>query len=219
MPIKIDARTRSERGRHVHPLRREGMVPAVVYGHNVEPQALVADAKLLERAWQRAGRTQLVDLAIDGHRPRKVLVREFQISPRTGRPMHADFFAVNLREKLTADVPVMLVGEAPAVSDQKIGTLQQVMTSLKVECLPADLPGQFNVDVSGLDAIDAGVHVRDIEVPQGVALVHIDPDELVVKVAALRVSLEEEEAAAAEEAAEEGAPTAEGAETPAAETE
>ncbi len=206
--IDLPAKTRDQRGSHNGPLRREGLVPAVLYGHNVEPRALTAPAALLHRVWMRAGRTQLIDLSVDGGRAQKVLVREMQIDPRTNKPIHADFFAVNLREKLTADVPVVVTGESPAVVDAKIGTLQQLLNTLRIECLPADLPGQFSVDVSGLMEIDSGIHVRDIELPDGVALVHVDPDELVVKVAALRIIEEEPEVAPAE--GEEEAAAAEG---------
>jgi large subunit ribosomal protein L25 len=170
----------------------------------------------------RAGRTQLVDLSVDGGRAQKVLVREMQIDPRSNRPIHADLFAVNLLEKLTAEVPVVLAGESPAVVDAKVGTLQQLVNTLRVESLPADLPAQFTVDVSGLTEIDQGIHVRDIPLPEGVTLVHVDPDELVVKVAALRIAVEgeAEEAAAAAEAAEaaEEAAAAEGGAEPTAET-
>src|SRR5665213_1320261 len=158
--IELAATTREERGSNNKPLRREGLVPAVLYGHNVLPRAIAAPAGLLHRVWMRAGRTQLVDLSVDGGRAQKVLVREMQIDPRTNRPIHADFFAVNLKEKLTAEVPVVLVGESPAVVDSKVGTLQQLVTALRVECLPADLPSQFSVDVTGLVEIDQGVHVH-----------------------------------------------------------
>jgi large subunit ribosomal protein L25 len=206
--IELQATSREARGNHNRALRRTGKVPAVLYGHNVDPWPIEAEARVLRRVWMHAGRTQLVDLKVDGGRAQKVLVREMQVDPRTGNPIHADFFAVNLREKLTADVPVVIVGESPAVVDAKIGTLQQLITSLRIECLPSDLPSQFNVDVSVLMEIDAGIHVRDIVLPEGVALVHIDVDELVVKVSALRLVTEEEvEAAEAAEAAE-----AEGAE-------
>jgi large subunit ribosomal protein L25 len=200
--IDLPARTREQRGSHNKPLRREGLVPAVLYGHNVEPRAITTQAAVLHKVWMRAGRTQLIDLSVDGARAQKVLVREMQIDPRTNRPIHADFFAVNLREKLTADVPVVITGESPAVVDAKVGTLQQLINTLRIECLPADLPSQFSVDVSGLVEIDSGVHVRDIQLPEGVALVHIDPDELVVKVAALRIVEEEPEVAPAEGEAE-----------------
>ncbi len=210
--IDLQAATREQRGSHNKPLRREGLVPAVLYGHNVEPRAIVAPARLLHRVWMRAGRTQLIDLHVDGGRPQKVLVREMQLNPRTNRPIHADFFAVNLLEKLTAEVPVVITGESPAVVDSKVGTLQQLINTLRVECLPADLPAQFSVDVSGLLEIDAGIHVRDIVMPEGVALVHIDPDELVVKVTALRIVEEELEVVAEEGEAE--AAAAEGAAEP-----
>ena len=201
--IELQATTREQGGSHNKPLRRDGLVPAVLYGHNVEPRAIAAPAQVLHRVWMRAGRTQLIDLTVDGGRAQKVLVREIQVNPRTGRTIHADFFAVNLREKLTADVPVVITGESPAVVDAKVGTLQQLINTLRIECLPADLPAQFSVDVSGLLEIDSGIHVREIELPEGVALVHIDPDELVVKVAALRIVEEEPEVVA-----EEGAPEA-----------
>ena len=203
--IELPAKTREERGSHNKPLRRDGLVPAVLYGHNVEPLAITAPAPLLHRVWMRAGRTQLIDLSVDGGRAQKVLVREMQIDPRTNRPIHADFFAVNLLEKLTADVPVVITGESPAVVDAKVGTLQQLINTLRIECLPADLPAQFSVDVSGLLEIDSGIHVRDITMPEGVALVHIDPDELVVKIAALRIVEEEPEVAAPEAEGEVGA--------------
>ncbi|MBJ7610119.1 MAG: 50S ribosomal protein L25 [Candidatus Dormibacteraeota bacterium] len=200
--IELQASSRDERGSHNKPLRREGKVPAVLYGHKIQPRAISADARVLHRVWMRAGRTHLIDLKVDGGRAQKVLVREMQIDPRTNHPIHADFFAVNLREKLTADVPVVVTGESPAVVDTKIGTLQQLITTLRVECLPADLPAQFSVDVSELTEIDMGIHVRDLVLPEGVALIHAEVDELVVKVSALRVLAEEdEEAEAGDEAA------------------
>jgi large subunit ribosomal protein L25 len=208
--IQLQATTREERGHRNRALRRAGKVPAILYGHNVDPRPIEAEARVLHRVWMSAGRTHLVDLRVDGGRAQKVLVRDMQVDPRTGTPIHADFFAVNLREKLTADVPVVVVGESPAVVDAKIGTLQQLITTLRIECLPSDLPAQFTVDVSGLMEIDSGIHVRDIVLPDGVAFVHVDEDELVVKVSALRLVTEEEvEAAEAAEAAEaEGEATA-----------
>ena len=209
MATKIDLAA-SERDAHASPksIRRGGGVPGVIYGHNVESRPIQADAAAFAKVWHRAGQTQLVDLKIDGGRAQRVLVRDVQVSPRTGRPIHVDFFAVNLREKLTADVPLRITGEAPAVVDTKVGQLLELLTAIHVECLPADLPAHVDVDVSGLGEIDAAVHVRDLALPEGVALVHTDPDEVVVKIAPLRVAAEEEEAEAAA-AAEGEAPSAE----------
>ncbi len=215
--LALEATRRSETGRHVRALRRRGLVPAVLYGHRVESTPLAIEERRLQRIWRRAGNSHLVDLKLDGGRARKVLIRELQIDPRTAGVLHADLFAVNLREKLVVDVPVIPVGDAPAVSEMKIGVLQQLLSSLRVECLPGDIPAQLTVDISGLANIDDGIHVREIQLPEGVALAHgVEPEELVVKVAALRVAEIEEEAEAAPEAEAEGGPAA--AEAPVEET-
>ena len=204
--LALDASRRSETGRHVRALRRQGLVPAVLYGHRVEPVSLTIDARRLQRVWHRAGRSNLVDLKLDGGRARKVLIRELQVDPRTAGLLHVDLFAVNLREKLTVDVPLVPAGEAPAVAELKVGVLQQLMTTLKVECLPGDIPSQLTVDVSELREIDDSVHLRDVPLPEGVALAHgHDPEELVLKVAPVRIAEPLEEAEAPAEAPVEGA--------------
>ena len=198
--LTLTAHTRSERGRHVQAMRRLGQVPAVLYGRDLPSQAICADTGALVRVWQRAGRTHLIDLSIDGGGPRKVLFHDLQIDPRTARPLHADFFAVNLRERLEVDVPVRTVGDAPAVTQLKVGSLQQVLVTLRIEALPGNLPDHLTVDVTGLAEVDAAVRVRDVVLPEGVSLAsHVDPDEVVVKIAALRAVAAEEIAPAAVE--------------------
>jgi len=172
----------------------------VVYGHRQTAISIQADAKEIDRIWQRAGRTHLVDLSVEGQPLMRVLIRELQRSPRNGRPLHADFFAVNLLEKLTAEVPLVLTGESPAVTDLKVGQLLQTMNMVKVECLPTDLPPQITVDVSGLGAVEDSITVGDLTLPQGVTLVSAEDSEVVVKVAPLRVREEAEEAAPEAEA-------------------
>ena len=212
--ISLSARPRTETGRHVHALRREGGVPAVLYGHKVAPQALVLDAKEMERTWHHAGRTHLVDVHVEGQRgAKKALIKDIQFQPRSGHMLHVDLFAVNLREKITSDVPVIVVGESPAVQ-LKVGQVQQVVSSLRVEALPADLPAQLTVDISGLTEVDQAVTLGEIELPKNVALVHADLSETVVKIAAVRVR---EEEPAAEAAAAEGEAPAGAEETPSGE--
>jgi large subunit ribosomal protein L25 len=149
-----------------------------------------------------------------------VMIREIQFSPRTGALIHADFFAPNLRQKTIADVPVVLVGEAPAV-EQKLGLLLQVAATLKIECLPGDLPSQLHADVGGLDILDSHLLAADVELPPKVTLLS-DPGEVVAKIAGRRgkgMELPEEEVAEAAEAAEGGAaePAAAGSATESAE--
>lgn len=205
MSFSISARPRDQRGRHLGSLRREGVLPAVVYGHQYPSLAIETDLRELERLYHRAGRTQLIDLAVEGKRTRKVLIREMQINPRSGRVVHVDFFAPNLSEKTTADVPVVLVGESPAVA-AKQGVVLQIVSTVHVEALPADLPGQITADVAVLDHAEASITAGDLALPSGVTLL-VEPTEVVAKISARRVrEVEEEleaEAAAAEEAAEE----------------
>lgn len=204
--LALPASPRTELHRHAHALRRRGLVPGVLYGHNVAPQTVSVEARTLQRVWKAAGSSNLIDLTLDGGRARKVLIRELQVDPRTADLVHVDLFAVNLREKLTVDVPVVPVGESPAVAVEKVGVLQQILTTLKVECLPGDIPAQLTVDVSGLGAVDDGVHIGEVPLPSGVALASgVNPDELILKVSPVRVAVEEAEAAPEEAAAEEGA--------------
>jgi large subunit ribosomal protein L25 len=171
---------------------------------------LLLDGHEFQRVFARAGRSHLVDLVIDGGSPNKVLVREIQTHPRRSGPIHVDLYQVSMREKLHADIPVRITGESPAVK-RGDGDLLQAIHQLRVECLPGDIPEAFAVDVSGLDQVDAGIRVEDLEVPKGVTIL-VDPDELIVKVAPRREMAAEEEAAPEEAAAEaeEGAAAEEG---------
>ena len=208
--MKLEAglrdKTRGSNGR----LRREGKLPAVVYGRNVKTQPLVLDAHEFDRVLARAGHTQLVDLAVEGAKtPRKVLIKEVQISPRRFTPVHVDFHAVSMREKLQVEVPVVLHGEPEPVRVGD-GDVLHIHHNLRVESLPADLPERIDIDISGLAEIDAGVRVSEIKPPPGVTIL-ADPEELIVKITVRRdmaAELEAEEAAEGE-AAIEGAPEAE----------
>ena len=182
-------------------LRAGGGVPGVIYGHRVDPVSVTLPRREFERAFHRVGRTQLLDLKIDGEgSSRKVLIREVQYDPRVGGVVHVDFYQVNLKEKITADVPVVLVGESPAVQ-RRDGELQQNVNSLRVSCLPADIPEHVEVDVSGLEAVDDAIRVSQLNVPADVEILS-DPEELVVKIAVIREVEEEEPEAAEGEAAE-----------------
>jgi large subunit ribosomal protein L25 len=213
--LKLSASLREITGKRSRRLRHEGVLPAVLYGHQSKATPIALDQKEFQSVFARAGRTHLVDLAVDGGRAVKVLVREVQTHPRLLGPIHVDLYHVSLREKLQAEVPVVITGESPAVK-RGDGDLLFTLHTVKVECLPADIPESITVDVSGLEEIDAAIRLGEVAPPENVAILG-DPEELIVKVASKRIAaeLEAEEAAAAEEAAE-GAPEAEGAEPAAA---
>src|ERR1700716_3233408 len=218
----LEITPRAELRKQTRALRARGGVPAVIYGHRVDPGPVTLPRREFERAFHKVGRTQLLDLKIDGEGgSRKVLVREVQYDPRANVVIHVDFYQVNLKEKIQADVPVVLVGEAPAVL-RRDGELQQNINSLRVSCLPADIPEHIEVDVSGLEAVDDAIRVSQLNVPPECEVLS-DPEELVVKIGVIReveeepaVTAEEEEGAVEGEAGEgaEGAAAAEGGEAP-----
>jgi large subunit ribosomal protein L25 len=207
----LEITPRTELRKQNRGLRAAGGVPGVVYGHRVDTVSVTLPRREFERAFHKVGRTQLLDLKIDGEgSPRKVLVREVQYDPRGRGVLHVDFYQVNLKEKITAEVPVVLVGESPAVQ-RRDGELQQNVNSLRVSCLPADIPEHVEVDVSGLEALDDAIRVGLLYVPAEVEILN-DPEELVVKIAVIReieeeepVEVEGEEGEAAEGEAAEGA--------------
>lgn len=210
--LKLSAHAREITGKRSRRLRLEGALPGVLYGHQSKSTPIALDLREFQTIYGRAGHTHLVDLAIDGGRSVKVLVREVQTHPRRLGPIHVDLYRVNLRDKLAADVPIVITGESPAVK-QGDGDLLIALHQVRVECLPADIPESVQVDVSGLTELDSGIRLSEITLPEGVTLL-TDPEELIVKVAAKKAAMEvaAEEAAEAEAAAAlEEAPEAEAA--------
>ncbi len=219
--MQLKASTRELLGKRTRRLHRQGKLAAVVYGHNSKPTPLVLDRLEFQKVFVKSGRTHLVDLVVDGDRTQRVLVREIQTHPRRLGPIHVDFYAVNLEEKITVEVPVHLTGESAAVKRGDADILQPIH-ALRVECLPTAIPESFEVDLTPLEEIDSELRVSDLSVPKGVTVL-VDPEELLVKIVHKRELKVEEEVPAAEavvpaegEAAAEGEPAAEG-ETPAAE--
>lgn len=193
---QLRAEPRSIVGKKVKNLRRQGLVPANVYGHAASA-AIQVPAREVEQAIHRAGRTQLVDLAIDGETT-TVLVKDWQRHPYKGDILHVDFYRVAMTETLRMDVPIRLSGDAPAVKSAN-GLPFQPLSTLSVECLPGDIPEAIDVDITGLEEIDAAIYVRDLTAPAGVTIL-TDGDEMVVKIMAPTV----EEEPAVEEAVAQG---------------
>lgn len=202
MDFTLEVAPRTTVGRHVSGLRRQGLVPGIIYGHSVKPLTVEIPGKDFAKMFHRTGRSHLLQLRVEGERvARPVLIKELQINPRTAEPVHVDFFQVNLLEKLTVQVPVVLVGEAPATKFDA-GELLHLIHQLEVSCLPDAIPGEIDIDVSGLAEIDDAVRISEVQLPEGVELAAaLDPDEVIAKIAAPRVQ-EEEAAPEAEEGAE-----------------
>jgi large subunit ribosomal protein L25 len=194
----LRASKRTILGKEVARLRRQGLLPGVVFGHG-ESIAISVDAHELEVLRRKIGANALVDLAIEGVGTRSVLVSAIQHHAATQRPIHADFHVVNLTEELTVEVPVVAHGIAPAV-DRLGGTLVHVVDTVKVRAQADHLPREIDVHVEVLQDFDSAIHVRDLVVPAGVAVLD-DPDEIVIRVLPPRVEAAAEEAADAAAAA------------------
>ncbi|MCL4199913.1 50S ribosomal protein L25 [Patescibacteria group bacterium] len=194
-------------GRKVKRLRADGLLPVTVYGKKVDSQNLVVSASDFAKTYMETGETGLIELAV-GSDLKPVLVHHVQRDPVRNTILHVEFHQVDLKEKVHANVPLVLVGEAPAVA-QKVGVLLTLLSEIEVEALPTDLPEKIEVDVASLAEVGQELKVSDLRTPSGVAVLS-DAAISVVKVGEL-VSKEAEEQAAAEvAAAEEAAAPAEG---------
>ncbi|HVL26480.1 MAG TPA: 50S ribosomal protein L25 [Thermomicrobiales bacterium] len=203
------AEPRTIHGKKVKRLRREGLVPGVVYGPVVnETVSVSVSSRVFSKFYMNHGHSTIFTLKWDGG-SQPVLIREVQIDPVRRDIIHIDFFAPNMNVKLRQSVAVALHN----VGDHE-GVLQHVLNEVEVEALPADLPAELVVDASGLAAVGDAIHVRDLTAPQGVELVS-DPDAVVASLVAEAAPTAEEEAEAAEaaEAAEEAPAEADAAES------
>lgn len=207
MEITLDVKARTETGKGpASRYRAAGLVPAAFYGPSVEPASLLVDAKQMSQALRtEAGGNVLITLEVDGQ-SRLTVPREVQRHPIRGDILHVDFVNVSRTQKLTALVPVHLVGESHGV---KVGgVMEQHLHELQVEAVPTDVPTAIEVDVSGL-GIGDGLHVSDLTVPAGVE-VHTPQEELLVFVSEPRIQEEDEDVEAVE--SDETVPVADGAE-------
>jgi large subunit ribosomal protein L25 len=215
MEQKLTAEKRDGTGKGVaRKLRAGGRVPAILYGHGMEPVALSVDSReLFHLLHTGAGTNVLVDLVVDGTE-HLALPREVQRDHIKGRFVHVDFLAVRRDERIHVTVPIRIVGESPGVKAG--GVLEHHLWELSVECLATDVPEAVDVDISDLE-IGSGLRVGDLAPPRG-ATILTNPDDSVVAVTQPQMAVEVEEAAeavegeAAEEEEGEGA-TAEEAET------
>jgi large subunit ribosomal protein L25 len=197
--LALKVRPRTVLGKKVKALRRGGVTPANIYGHNVPSLAIEADTSELNLLLRRAGKTALVQVSVEGEPTvRPVLVRQLTRRPTNDALLHVDFFQVSMREKLTVDVPLTLVGEAPAV-EQFDAIVVQSMDVITVNCLPGNIPSHIDVDISTLIDTSSNVYIRDLRVPDDVEIMN-DPDLPVASVSVKGIAREEEEEA--EEAAE-----------------
>lgn len=203
--------TARETGKSPNQLRREKKVPAVVYGNIEGSLAIQCDSAAIHKAFQKAGESALVELDVEGKKI-PALFKDISFHPVSGMELHADFFAVNMKEEIETEVPLVTTGESPAVAEQS-GILITALDTVTVRCLPAKLPHEIEVDISVLKEFGDVITVADLKLPDGVEIMD-DTETVLFTVQQPREDEPEETVAPAEG----DAATAEGA-TPAAEGE
>lgn len=211
--IELKADKRKLEGRKVKLLRAKGLVPANIYGRDVKSLSIEIDVKAFREVFKKAGETGIIEINLDKE-TRPVLVNNVQVHPATDEILHVDFRQVNLKEKVSANIPVGIVGESPA-EKAGLGTVVLLLQELEVKALPMDLPEKFEIDATKLTDVDQTVKVSDLAYDKTKVEVDADKDEIVVKVEPPQKEEVIEVVAPVEgEAPVEGQPAAEG-ETPA----
>lgn len=198
---KLTVQKRNLTGRKVKKLRKEGIIPGNIFGKGVKSLSVQVGKKDFFPVLKKAGETGIVELSVEGESgKRPILITNVQYGPASGFILHADFHQVDLKEKVTAKVPLAIAGESPAVRDQ-LGALLTPVDEIEVEALPMDLPEEIAVDIGGLAELDQELKVKDLSVDTGKVTIKADPELVIAKIGPL-ISKEAEEQAKADAAAQ-----------------
>lgn len=192
----LEAEPRTAKGKANQKLRAVGKLPAVVYGHEVDSEAIQLDHKIASRIFSQVGTSKLVELKVGSGRKRNVLFHDVHRDGRSGLLLHADLYVVRMDEVIKTEVPLTFVGESTAVY-QGEGTLIKSIEAVEIECLPGDLPEAITVDISVLEDFDKTITLADLVFPEGVKLLE---EELSLVIASVEPPRSDEELAELDEA-------------------
>ncbi len=193
MAMELSAQPRTQLGRAVKGLRKDGMVPAELYGHGIKNEHVAVSMKDLRKVLRHAGETSIVDLNVGGKK-HPVFIHDVMYNPITDVIVAVDFYRVRMDEKMRIKVPLSFIGE-PAGVKEKGGVLVRSLSELEVEGLPADIPHTIEVDLKALIDVGTSLHVSDLQVPSGVRVL-VKPEFVVATITA-RMTEEQEQALAA----------------------
>lgn len=205
--IGLKTKNRDITGRKVSAYRKQGLIPAILYGKKVSPKNLWVDSLDFDKVFSQAGESTILELDIDGRNKANVLIHDVQNNPVSGDVSHIDFFQIRMDQRIETEVPLDFIGESEAVKSLG-GVLVKSMGQVPVSCLPADLPARIEVDISLLNTFDNTVKISDLKVSDKVKIL-IEPETVIANVAPPRT---EEELAELEEKVEEDVTKVEGVE-------
>lgn len=176
-------------GKKAKQLRKQDLIPAVMYGNKIASQNLAVNYLDFKRVYAKAGESALIELEVEKKKV-NVLIHDIQLEPMSGRYTHIDFFQVNMKEEVETEIPLEFVGEAAAVKALG-GVLIKNMDEIPVKCLPADLPEKYEIDISKLETFDDVIAVSDLKVSDKVEIM-LDSETVIALVSAPRTEAEME---------------------------
>ncbi|HHX09385.1 MAG TPA: 50S ribosomal protein L25 [Chloroflexi bacterium] len=188
--IKIEKRKVT--GKQVSQLRRQGLLPGVVYGHKVESYPIQMEAHSTSLMMKKITPTTLINLDLDGKKT-KAIVRDRQLDVVTGELLHIDFLAISMTEKLKASVAIELIGEAPVLDEVAGALINQTLNELEIEALPNELPERIEVDLSGIVTAEDVITVGELKLGDKITIL-TPADEVIVSVGYVAEEAEEEPA-------------------------
>jgi len=208
--IELKAKVRENEKDTLKNIRKQGEVPAVLYGAKKDNVKLLFKYHDFDKAYAHAGESSLIDLKVGDNEAVKIIVKDIQKDPVKDSIIHADLYRVDMNKKIEVEVPLNFIGEAKAVKELG-GILIKAMETLQVSSLPGDLIEKIDVDLSVLDSFDAGIKVSDIKIPDGLELISAE-NALIASVVEPKIVEEEEkkEEVEPEEKKEEGAEATKG---------
>ncbi len=166
-PLLLSAKSRTKTEKSLSSLRKGGRIPAVLYGRGIPSESLSISFLEFSRVYKVAGENTIVEIALPKGKPVNTLISDVQRDPLSGKFLHVDFYQVRMDEKVEASIPIVFVGESPAVRGLG-GILVKALDEIEVSCLPGNIPHEWAVDISVLATFDDQIHVSDIAVSKGV---------------------------------------------------
>ena len=187
--IIISTEERKILGKKVKNLRKEGKLPANVFGKDFKSKSIQVAEADFRQVFKEAGETGVVDVKL-GKETYPALIHKIQLDPRDDAILHVDFHKVNLKEKITTHVPIVTEGESSA-EKSGVGLILQTINELEVESLPTDIPAEIKIDVSKLEEVGQSIHVKDLKVDRDKVEVKNDPEDTVITVQTAEMKEEE----------------------------
>jgi large subunit ribosomal protein L25 len=185
MEFKLQAEKRAEKEKLL-----ADFIPAVLYGKGIKNQNLKLKKVDFEKVFSSAGESNLINLDF-GSGPVKVLVKDLQRDVLKYTFTHVDFYQVNMKEKITTEIPLHFIGESKAIKELG-GMLMKGINELEVECLPTDLVDHIDIDISVLNVFDDAITIGDLVLPKGLELVHNNAEDVIAMVVEPKAQVEEE---------------------------